>query len=58
MKKIDFSGSKWFKILRPLLPFKLGGKWYLWRKIRITYIIMNDGSSLPIKTELVENIEN
>lgn len=54
MKKIDFSGNEWFKIIRPILPFKLGGKWYLWRKIKITYIIMNNGNSLPIKTELLD----
>jgi hypothetical protein len=58
MKKIDCSGHKWFKILRPILPFKLGGKWYFWKKIRITYIIMDDGNSSPIKTELVENIKD
>jgi hypothetical protein len=56
MKKITFENTKWYKMFTPILPFKLGGKWYLWKKIRITYLICNDGKSIPIKTELVENI--
>lgn len=36
-----------------LLPFKLGGKWHWYRKIKVTYLINPDNQESPIKTELV-----
>ncbi len=56
INNIDLAGCVWYKMRRHILPFKLDHKWYLWRKIRITYLIEKDGSSKPIKYELVKNI--
>jgi hypothetical protein len=57
-KKISFVGSKWYKNTRPILPFKLDGKWYLWKKIRTTYIVQENGESIPIKVELRSDLDN
>lgn len=42
-------------IYTPILPFKLGDKWYWFKKIKITYLTNDDGKHIPIKTEIFKN---
>jgi hypothetical protein len=41
-----------YKSYVPLLPFKLGGHWYLWKRIKLTFLISDDDIYVPIETEL------
>ena len=54
MGNINFVGSKWYKMSRPILPFKLGGKWYWLKTIKTTYIVAENGESIPIKSEVIQ----
>ena len=51
---ISFKGVLYYKMYVPIFPFKLDGKWYLWRKIKETYKVGLGGQSILIKTELVD----
>jgi hypothetical protein len=52
-KKIDLAGSLWYKNRRPILPFKFRTQWYWFKTIKTTYLVMHDGQSCPIKTEIL-----
>lgn len=49
--------KKTINIFRPfygLLPFKLGGRWYWFKKIKRTSLLMNSGELCPIKNEIYD----
>ena len=54
MKKITFENTKWYKMFTPILPFKLGGKWYLSAKVGIPTIMDGDTDN-PMSPELTLN---
>mgnify|MGYP006302498559 CR=1 FL=1 len=50
----DLTGKRWVNIRTPILPFKLGGKWYWFRKIKTTYVINASGESVPIRRHIIK----
>ncbi len=50
-------GSQWVKVYTPFFPFKLEGKWYIWKKVKVTYLISSSGKSIPIAVELAKETD-